>query len=85
DTSSYVERYNAFELTEGISLGASAGFTKFEGVADADGYDYSVGISYSLPQGFELGVSYVSTSGDYKTFNGDFGKSGAVVSISKSF
>jgi uncharacterized protein (TIGR02001 family) len=85
DGTLYYNLSGSFEVAEGVSVSASAGFTKFEGVADADGYDYSVGVAYGLPQGFELGISYVTTSGDYKSFNGDFGKSGAVVSISKSF
>jgi uncharacterized protein (TIGR02001 family) len=86
DGTLYYNLSGSFELSDGVSLTAAAGYTKLKGSSEADGYDYSVGISYGLPEGFELGVSYISTSGDYKVANESLGSDAAfVVSISKSF
>ena len=86
DGTLYYNLSGSFELSDGVSISAAAGYTKLKGVSGSDGYDYSVGIGYGLPEGFELGVSYISTSGDYKAANELLGSDAAVVvSISKSF
>jgi uncharacterized protein (TIGR02001 family) len=81
----YYNLSGSYELVEGVSISAAAGYTDLDEAQEGDGYDYSVGLSYGLPAGLELGISYVSTSGNYKTWQGGLGDKGYVVSISKSF
>jgi uncharacterized protein (TIGR02001 family) len=85
DGTLYYNLSGSYELVEGVSVSASAGYTDLDKAQAGDGYDYMVGVSYGLPAGLELGVSYVSTSGNYKTWLGGLGDKGYVVSISKSF
>jgi len=76
-----------FSLSEQITLGAHAGFTKLEGSAAASGdyKDYSVNFSYALPDDYSVGLTYYSNSlaaGETKT---PTKKNKAVISLSKTF
>jgi len=79
----------AFPLSDTISLKGSYG--AFVAKENAVSYrDYSVGLAFDMGEGWSLGVSYIGTSGDAKDLNQgtaleDLYKSGAVVSISRSF
>ena len=74
-----------FSLSEQITLGAHAGFTKLEGAAASGDYkDYSVSVSYALPDDYAVGVTYHATS--VKTPPKSYSlKNAAVISLSKSF
>jgi uncharacterized protein (TIGR02001 family) len=74
-------------LNDQITVGAHAGFTKLEG-GDAtlgDYKDYSVSVSYALPDDYSVGLTYYTNSlaaGAEKT---NVKKNKAVISLSKSF
>jgi uncharacterized protein (TIGR02001 family) len=88
DGTVYYNLSGEFPLSEATSISASVGFLKAEGEAAAfEGYDYSVGITTDL-NGFSLGASYITTSGDVNdlVYEGkEIAKGTVVVSISKSF
>ncbi len=68
-------------VSDKVTIDGSMGYHAGKG-AQAKGYDYLVGISVDVGNGFALGVSYVTTSGDLKPSADD---KGAVISISRSF
>ena len=81
-------------VSEQIALTAHYGKQKVEGTSGLNGFsDYKVGVSLSLPNDFSLGLDYVGMSGlttlektDHFTSAGkDVSKSGAVISLSKTF
>ena len=76
-----------FSLSEQITLGAHAGFTKLEGTAAATGdyKDYSVSISYALPDDYSVGLTYHSVSVEAGVTKSDIQKNKAVISLSKTF
>ena len=76
-----------FSLSEQITLGAHAGFTKLEGTAAATGdyKDYSVSISYALPDDYSIGLTYHAVSVEAGVTKSDIQKNKAVISLSKSF
>jgi uncharacterized protein (TIGR02001 family) len=75
-----------FSLSEEITVGAHAGFTKWEGTAASGDYkDYSVSVSYALPDDYSVGVTYHTTSYKVSGNKPDTAKNKAVISLSKSF
>jgi len=85
----YYSLSGAFPVSDTLSLKAAYG--KHVGKEDfPSGADYSVGIAADLGDGWSLGLSYIGNSGDIKDAAEVAGatdsvKSGAVVSISRSF
>ena len=78
-----------FPLNDSTTASAAVGYLSDKGDASAyKGYDYSLGVSTEM-NGFSLGLSYITTSGDVNDNAVDAGKDLAkgtvVVSISKSF
>ena len=86
----YYNLSSEFPLNDSTSLSAAVGYLSDKGGASAyKGYDYSVGVSTDL-NGFSLGLSYITTSGDTNdntntTTGTELAKGTVVVSISKSF
>ncbi len=86
DGSLYYDLTVAVPLSEKVSTKVHVGYSDIKNFAK--GYDYLVGLSYDLGQGFSLTASYVTTSGDYKTLNAAAGnatdKTG-LISLTKTF
>jgi uncharacterized protein (TIGR02001 family) len=83
-----------YTVNDNLSLTAHYGKQKVKGAGNPSYSDYSVGISYALPNDFSFGLAYVGTSGISATeransFTGTDGKNlasgSAIASISKSF
>jgi uncharacterized protein (TIGR02001 family) len=75
-----------FSLSDQITVGAHAGFTKLEGAAASGDYkDYSVSVSYALPDDYSVGLTYHTTSYKVSANKGDIAKNKAVISLSKTF
>ena len=68
-------------VSDKVTIDGSMGYHAGEG-EQVKGYDYLVGISFDMGNGFALGVSYITTSGDLQPVTDD---KGAVISISRSF
>ena len=82
----YYNLSGEFPVSDSTSISAAIGYVDPKGGA-TKGYDYSVGVSTEL-NGFSLGASYITTSGDLSdTLSGtkEVAKGTVVVSISKSF
>jgi uncharacterized protein (TIGR02001 family) len=73
-------------ISETVSLTAAYGYTAgTKDVAAYKGSDYLVGVAVDMGDGWSLGLSWVGSAGNYKTFNGPGnGDSRAMVSISRS-
>ena len=86
DGSVYYDVTIAHPISEKIGAKVHAGYTNIKGREDDEGYDYLIGITYDLGNAFSLGISYVNTSGDYKTFNAASGSGASgLVSLTKTF
>jgi uncharacterized protein (TIGR02001 family) len=82
DGSIYYNLSGEFPLNDSTSLSAAVGYLDAKGGATG-GYDYSLGISTEI-NGFSLGASYITTSGDLDQL-GEDAEATVVVSISKAF
>jgi uncharacterized protein (TIGR02001 family) len=91
--STYNELNFEYGLNDKITLGAHAGMTKIKNLGSEGKYkDYSVSVSYALPNDYSIGLTYYSNSGlsadekDGLTFEGRRTyKSAGVISLSKTF
>ncbi|MGA1733514.1 MAG: TorF family putative porin, partial [Burkholderiaceae bacterium] len=86
DGTIYYNLSGEFPLSDSTSISAAVGYVDPKGGV-TKGYDYSLGISTDL-NGFSLGASYISTSGDLNDSTSgtkEIAKGTVVVSISKSF
>lgn len=81
DGNLYYNFAGSFPLSDALTLDAAVGY--HANLDTAEGYDYSIGLSYDLGGGFSLGATFVTTEDDYQTFGPD--KNGGFISISKSF
>lgn len=80
---SYIYVGYDYAVNDALTLSAHYGTSSFEGAASTGDYDdYSIGASYSLG-GFDLGLSYIDTSGVPEVK--DVNDSTVVFSIGKSF
>jgi uncharacterized protein (TIGR02001 family) len=89
----YVDTNATFELVQGLNLVAHVGYQKVKGLPSGaidDNFDYRVGVTYDLA-GWILGASVIANSEKNFAFTGNSGllegagKTGVVVSVSKSF
>jgi len=80
--SNYMQVNFDFPLSDTLGVTLHYGTFKFEGDSQWDYDDYSMSIAYDLGNGYGIGLDFVDT--DAGVAWGGTGKSGAVISFSKS-
>lgn len=91
----YLDLSTAYDLGGGWGLAGHIGYQKLKGaakLAEIDGtvtssyVDWKLGVTYSFPNGFVAGLSYIDTNRDYAGVGGTkISGSTAVLSLAKTF
>ena len=81
--STYLQINLDLPLSDNVGVTFHYGANKFEGAGDLDYDDYGVSIAYDLGGGYGIGIDYVDTDASEAVY-GNLGKSGTVISFSKS-
>ena len=81
--STYTQINLDLPLSDKVGVTFHYGASKFEGAGALDYDDYGVSIAYDLGNGYGIGLDYVDTDASTASW-GNTGKSGTVISFSKS-